>query len=91
MNARTLAAALGLVASVSFVAPSSAAITSNDVQRDVDAATSNLSPQVHVTVENDIVTLSGAANPFDNKAAEQAARQSPGVSNVINHISVIQK
>ena len=91
MNTRTLFAALGLVASVSFAAPASAAAMFSDVQRDVEAATSAFSSQINVTVNNNTVVLSGAASPFDHQAAETAARNSPGVENVVNQISVFQK
>ena len=91
MNTRILLATLGLVASVSFAAPASAAAMLSDVQRDVEAATSNFSSQINVSVNDDTVTLSGAASPLDHNAAVNAALNSPGVENVVNHISVFHK
>ena len=91
MNTKNLLAALSLVASIGFVSPAAAVAMSTDVQSEIDSATNRFSSQIHVTVDNNTVILSGAANPHDHRAAEQAALRSPGVEHVINQISVFQK
>jgi len=82
-NVLKTSAAVVLLSAV-FAAPASAMISQGDLSRDVHAAL-GADSNVLVTINNGVVTLSGYyGDAGDQYAAIRAAKNSEGVSNVIN-------
>ncbi len=79
-------AALAVAATFAAVGPASA-VTHSEVSQNVRQALTGTG-QVSVTVDGDTALLFGYSDTMGKLAAERAAKATPGIDTVINHIAL---